>query len=129
MKEIEHINYVVQRNWEGDEEHPDLDLFVSNDDYLELRRLLPDADIRTPGDRYYPPFIERILLKDRRKYGDWWIPSKQAAFLALYWHANLHKGPDHKYNEKLRNMFFDWLKPLKAIDKGVGYHGPDISAE
>lgn len=126
MDEIRHLNYVVQRNWDGpSSEHPDLDLFVSNEDLPELRRILPTADIRTPGDNYYPAEIEELLLIDRREYNGWWIPSPKAAFLALYWHANLHKER-HFYDFILEDLFFEWFPPKKANDPGVGFYGPGL---
>lgn len=127
-EEIKHLDYVVQRNWDGlpDDMGGDLDIFVSNKDFPELS-LIADKywpeliDIRQPGDGYYPQEIEVELLKDVRFHHGFKIPSKRAHFLSLYYHNAVHK--DHKYDEYLRDCFLTCFNPTRPEDKGVNYNG------
>ena len=129
MKNLQDIlnpfNYVVQRNWVQNPEHPDWDLFVSNEDYEALKlatREIPNIDIRQPGDGYYPPYIESLLLVDKRNWIGFKIPSAKAYFLSLYYHATVHKA-ENKYERELKYAFRDWIPPVVPEDPGVGYHG------
>lgn len=129
-KRISHLNYVVQRNWEklpGDMQG-DLDLFVSNEDYEELNKIVDEfdhpelVDIRQPGDGYYPPEIEKELLSWHTFHGGFKIPNDWDAWIALFYHNAVHKQ-DHKYDAQLRREFleFEGYSPVKAEDEGVGY--------
>jgi hypothetical protein len=123
---IHHLNYVVQRNFDGLPYNlplmDDLDLYVSNDDYDELRSQTEDfpvkVDIRTPGDGYYPFIIGDELLKDRRELRGIWIPSPEAYFISLYYHANV-QGREEKYRKELKRAFLEWIPPVEPEDKGV----------
>ena len=122
------FNYVVQRNWEElpnlDPNHPDLDLFVSDEDYndcLLITQEFPWVDLRHPSDNYYPEYISNLLLTDRQNYEGWAIPNPKASFLSLYYHAIVHKA-SNKYEAELRRIFLQWIKPIKADDEGVGYY-------
>jgi len=125
---IQNFHYVVQRNWEGLPEEPgdDVDLFVSEEDFMPLLKLSKEIknvkiDVRCPSDNYYPPKISRKLLENRRWWKAFYIPSKEAYFLALYYHAKVHKN-SNEYDTELKKVFLDWINPTKPIDKGVGYH-------
>lgn len=118
------FDYVVQRNWIQDPEHPDWDLFVSEEDYEPLKeaiRGIPDVDLRSPSDGYYPKHICDLLLKDKREWEGFKIPSPEAYFLALYYHAVVHKEVN-KYDEELKRAFLEWIPPVKCIEEGVGYY-------
>lgn len=126
-KELEKFNYVVQRNWEPlpelDPVHPDLDLFVSEEDYndcLLITQQYPFIDLRRPSDNYYPPYIADRMLLDRREYNGWKIPSKEAYFLSLYYHDTVHKK-DNPYKETLKSAFKDWIPPTKPEDPHVQF--------
>lgn len=117
-------NYVVQRNWEGNQDHPDLDLFVSDEDYevvVLLTKELGYVDVRRPSDNYYPQYISDLLLVDKREWNGWKIPSPKAYFLSLYYHATVHKS-ENKYQDELKRAFLEWIPPVKADDPGVGYY-------
>lgn len=118
-------NYVVQRNWIQDPEHPDWDLFVSEDDFYALRNAvqdIPDIDIRRPSDRYYPDYINDRLLDNKRITEDGFnIPNPEAYFLALYYHAVVHKEVN-KYHDELKRAFLEWIPPVKCVEEGVGYY-------
>lgn len=123
---IENLNYVVQRNWLGLPDNPgdDVDLFVSDKDYLELLKLAERCpvkiDVRSPSDGYYPLHISHLLLEERRHWKNFFIPNKGAYFLALYYHDNVHKE-HQKYQEELKRALLDWIKPTEPTDTGVGY--------
>lgn len=126
-KEINNLDYVVQRTWEGLPEEPgdDIDLFAT----LEhaplidgLAQSLPiKVDVRRPNDGYYPHKIEKALLKDYRLHNGWKIPTKQAAYDALMYHSLIHKE-NHPYEQKLVTMFLQLNPPVKPDDEGVGYY-------
>lgn len=125
---LQPYNYVVQRNWDTlsglDPEHPDVDLYVCEEQANDLRLALreyPWIDVRSPVDHYYPIDIENILLVGRRNFDGFWIPSPKAAFLALYYHAVVHKE-HNKYEKQLKRLFLDWIPPVKCTDPGVGYY-------
>lgn len=127
-EKIEHLNYVVQRNWndipEGDPDHPDLDLFVSlqdKDALLEITKDYPNVDVRYPGDGYYPEGIEDMLLIGRQKYKEFWVPTPLFTFMALYYHNAVHKE-GNPYGETLKQMFLKVFPPVKPLDEGVGYY-------
>lgn len=124
FEKIEHLNYVIQRNWVIDQEHPDLDLFVSSEDKWEMLEIVKQydlVDVRFPGDGYYPDYVCYELLQGRRKQDGFYIPSKKAYFLALYYHNAVHK-PDNPYAEELKRAFLDWLPAQRCEDEGVGYY-------
>lgn len=127
LSEIRDTKYVVQRNWEhlpeSTEKHNDLDIFVCEEDrhFVEaLSKNYPMIDVRYPGDGYYPPEIEKLLLEDRRELNGFWIPSEKAHFLSLYYHNLVHKQND-PYCEELKEIFLSWMPPTRCIDQGVGY--------
>jgi|14_taG_2_1085336.scaffolds.fasta_scaffold50969_2 hypothetical protein len=128
LEKIEGLNYVVQRNWdylpERTETHDDIDIFVSledKDEMLFFAEHYDFVDVRFPGDGYYPKEIEEKLLTDRREYNGFWIPSKEAHFLALYYHNLVHKQ-DNPYGDHLESLFLEWCKPTRCVDEGVGYY-------
>lgn len=129
LQAIKPLNYVVQRNFEKlpEDMQGDLDVFVSKKDFPVLDRIVdlfdnPElVDIRTPGDGYYPPEIEKELLRDVREVNGVKVPNPKAHFLSLYYHNAVHKKED-KYSEKLKELFKEWIKPIKPADEGVGYH-------
>lgn len=123
------FNYVVQRNWqtlpELDPIHPDLDLFVAEEDYddcLLVTKEYPWIDLRHPSDNYYPQYISQLMLVDRRNHEGWAIPSPKAYFLSLYYHNAIHKTND-PYNKELRRAFLDWIPATKPDDPGVNFYG------
>jgi len=127
-KSLEPFDYVVQRNWEElpdlDPDHPDLDLFVSNEDYEEvllLTKEFPWIDLRHPGDGYYPEDIEDMLLLSTEVYNGWKIPEPFIHFISLYYHNAVHKK-DNPYEDKLRQLFLEVYPPTEPDDKGVGYY-------
>ena len=125
---IKHLDYVVQRHWEGlpEKAGDDLDLFVSNADYETLKIVASQlegikVDIRQPGDGYYPLFIGKDLLHSFDEYGGFKIPQPLAAWNALYYHNAVHKK-DHPYDNDLRRQFLEFYPPVWPDDKGVGYY-------
>lgn len=127
---IKHLDYVVMRNWHrlpdviGIEGHEDLDLFVSEECREELSRVISEydlVDLRSPRDRYYPDYINDLMLKDKRGFGGFNIPSAEAYFLSLYYHATIHKQ-SNQYDKELRRAFMEWLPPVICTDKGVGFY-------
>lgn len=123
-EKIKHLDYVVQRNWEGETGHDDLDLFVSLEDADEMLAIVGDdplVDVRFPGDGYYPVGIERFLLLEPAEYKGWKIPNPFAHFISLYYHNAVHKDTD-PYKDKLRQLFFEVFPPVEPDDKGVGYY-------
>ena len=133
-KTIEHLDYVVMRNWETMPPDGDIDFFVAEHDKEELKAMclkyLKEArwyDVRSPGDHYFSPKIEQELLapqnKNQRIYNGFKIPSRNAHFLSLYYHNLVHKG-DGRYDQRLKELFWDWMKPIRANDSGVEYHDP-----
>lgn len=121
------LHYVVQRNWENFPDiKGDLDLFVSTEDYEELDKIIDEfpypelVDIRYPGDGYYPPSIEKLLLKDYRWHHDFKIPTPNAHFFSLYYHNAVHKE-NNPYEKKLKELFLGLYPPVKPQDPGVGY--------
>lgn len=128
LKKIAPLNYVVQRGWEGfpDKVGEDLDLFVAEEHYGFLCQAIPEnfpvkVDIRTQGDGYYPPEIEEMLLTRHRVYKGAKIPSQQAYFISLFYHAHVH-GREKKYRGELKSAFLDWIPPVKPDDEGVVYN-------
>lgn len=122
-KQIQHLDYVVQRNWQGEAEHDDLDLFVSLEDVDEMLAIVdgdPLIDVRFPGDGYYPVAIERHLLTEPDECNGWKIPNPFAHFISLYYHNAVHKK-DNPYGEKLKTLFLEVFPPVRPDDKGVGY--------
>lgn len=131
-EQIKDLDYVVQRNWfnlpdscswEG---HNDLDLFVSDKDRLQLEEILKSyelVDCRSKSDKYYPPELSDLLLEGRREFNGFYIPSKEAYFLSLYYHNVVHKNTD-PYKEELKRAFLDIeeFKPTKCTDDGVGFY-------
>lgn len=129
-KTINHLNYVVQRNWDNlptsfvVDGHDDLDLYVSEEDREELEEIIgnrDDVDIRSPLDDYYPDSIQDRLLQDRRTFNGFWIPSKESHFLSLYYHNVVHKD-NNPYERVLKRLFLDIHSPRPCVDKGVGYY-------
>ena len=126
-KEIESLDYVIMRNWEIMPPDGDIDFWVSEKDldklydacekYLEPRWY----DIRCKGDDYYTDEIEDMMLVGRRKYEDWWIPGPMAHYISLMYHGVVHKG-DNRYDERLKRLFVDLVKPRPPKDLGVGFH-------
>lgn len=129
LEEIKDFNYVVQRNWEelpqGDTDHPDLDIFVSLDDFNAVDLISKNyqfIDVRTEGDGYYPPKIEEMLLDGKTKcLKGYPIPNTFAHFMSLYYHNMVHKEDD-PYKEKLEGLFKELYGVTKCIDEGVGYY-------
>lgn len=122
-EQIQHLDYVVQRNWQGEAGHDDLDLFVSLDDVNEMLDIVgndPLVDVRFPGDGYYPVGIERLLLTDPDEYKGWKIPNPFSHFVSLYYHNAVHKQND-PYKETLRALFLEVFPPVRPDDRGVGY--------
>jgi len=129
LKALAPFNYVVQRNWQDlpdlDPDHPDLDLFVAEEDYNDCLLVTQEygfIDLRHPSDGYYPPYISQLMLIDRREHNGWAIPNKKAYFLSLYYHDAVHKK-DNPYKTELRRAFLDWINPTEPDDKGVNYYG------
>lgn len=130
FESIKHLDYVVMRNWrelpaEMDYDHPDLDIMVSVEHFEEMKLLCPDwVDLRTPTDGYFPLEIAYPLLKERRDFRNFFIPSPQYYFLSLYYHATVHKAEDKfgLYRKELRRAFLEWMKPVRCEDKGVGFY-------
>lgn len=127
LKVLAPFNYVVQRNWQElpdlDHEHPDLDLFVSEDDYDDCLLEVKDygfIDLRHPSDGYYPDYISKIMLVDRREHNGWAIPNKKAYFLSLYYHNAVHKT-NNPYQEELKRAFLDWIPATKPDDPYVQF--------
>jgi len=129
FERIEELDYVIQRGWEGlpdDLLGDDLDLFVSVKDLPLLEEIVGNAnipvkvDIRYKGDGYYPDYICDKLLEDTRELGGMRIPSKEAYFLALYYHSQVH-GREEKYAKELKRAFLDWLPATEPLDKGVHF--------
>lgn len=130
LEDIKDLDYVVQRNWEelpeGDPDHPDLDLFVANHHYAKLMEIvrkhnLQDyVDVRFPGDGYYPPEIEVMLLEDVHILMVK-IPNPKSHFLSLNYHSLVHKEND-PYRDKLKELFLQAYPPVRPVDTGVGYY-------
>ena len=127
FEEILELDYVVQRNWEElpfVSENDDVDLFVSeeNKEIVEIavRRCHAKIDIRSIGDGYYPNEICEMLLKNKRGEKGFYIPSKEAYFISLFYHAHVQKK-ENKYQEELKRAFLDWIPPTRPKDEGVGY--------
>lgn len=122
--EIKGFNYVVQRNWENEAGHDDLDLFVSLDDCPSVElicRNYPLVDVRYEGDGYYPREIEKLLLSENRVFDGYRIPTARAHFISLYYHNTVHKQ-GNPYADKLRQLFLEVYPPTKCIDPGVGFY-------
>lgn len=131
--QIKHLNYVVMRNWEKMPPEGDLDFFVHPDDLQELTLICKGFfddpqwyDIRTVGDNYFPDGIEQRLLDEstQERFDEWKIPDAEAHFISLYYHERVHKG-DHRYDQKLDEIFFTIYPPVAPEDEGVGYHAPN----
>lgn len=129
-KKIQHLNYVVQRNWQnlpascvvGD--HDDLDLFVSDEDRAELEEIIKDyplVDCRSKSDGYYPPVISDFILRRKLRHCGFYIPNGTAHFLSLYYHNLVHKEGD-PYKEELEKIFLEIELPTKCTDSGVGFY-------
>lgn len=133
FKDIQHLRYVVMRNWETMPPDGDIDLYVHPDDAEALRQMCQSHlermwyDIRTIGDSYYPDELGWALL-DKRNWdeGGFWVPNSAAHFISLYYHQVVHKG-DHRYDEKLKQILFEEFPPERPEDPGVEYHGPDTN--
>lgn len=124
QKKLQHLNYVVQRNWEGEEGHDDLDLLVWGRDEKELREIVDDdplVDIRTEKDGYYPKKLAILMLTRREQENGWWVPNKHAHFLSLYYHNEVHKE-GNPYAHKLRELLLELYPPTEPDDKGVEFH-------
>ena len=128
FERIHDLNYVVQRGWHNLGGEGDIDLFVSDADYETLKEItsgfFTKVDIRRPSDNYYPPYIGDILLLNRRDIGGLWVPSKEAYFLSLFYHAYV-QGRKEKYQVELKKAFLDWIPPVEPEDKGVIYNPDD----
>lgn len=129
FESIKHLNYVVMRNWrelpaQMDYEHPDLDIMVAVEDFEAMKLLVPEwVDLRNPTDGYLPIEIAYPILKERRAFRNFYVPSPQYYFLSLYYHAQVHKEADRfLYSRELRRAFFEWIKPVKCEDDGVGFY-------
>lgn len=127
---IEHLPYVVQRNWQrlpeaiGTEGHEDLDLFTWDKYRAELELLTkeyPLVDVRSPMDNYYPKRLAEMLLVDSEIYNGWRIPNPVAHYLALTYHNKVHKNDD-PYKDELEMLFFGMFPRVKCTDPGVGYY-------
>lgn len=124
--------YVVQRNFhqlpELDKEHPDLDLFVCEEQANELKLALKEldwVDVRCPSDNYYPDSIANLLLSDRKEHkSGFMVPNATAYFFSLYYHNITHKK-DNPYQKELNNVFRYLFPPVKCSDEGVGYYDSD----
>lgn len=125
---IKHLNYVVMRNWRElpnmDYDHPDLDIMVSVEHFEEMKLLCPEwVDLRNPTDGYFPVEIAYPLLKEKRDFRNFFIPSPQYYFLSLYYHTQIHKESTRfSYGNELRRAFLEWIKPVKCEDEGVGFY-------
>jgi len=134
FQDIQHLNYVVQRNWDNlpDSfivgEHEDLDLFVSEGDKEELLRILETypnikavTDVRSLSDNYYPERIANLLLFESVKHYEVSVPNPLAHFISLYYHNAVHKK-GNPYGKKLKELFLKSFEPVRCVDKGVGYY-------
>jgi hypothetical protein len=130
LKVLEPTPYCVLRNFDDfprlDEEHPDIDLLVSN---REEAALLLNAvkvhdtprvqykttingsvvylDLREVGDGYFDCKWQTRLLDDRRFCTDkkFFIPSETNHFFSLLYHAFVHKGKlSSEYRAKLKQL-------------------------
>ncbi len=127
FEEILELDYVVQRNWEElpfVSENDDVDLFVSEKERSLLKIIAEKyntkIDVRSIEDGYYPPKICEMLLRNKRGHNGFYIPSKEAYFISLFYHAHVQKK-DKKYHRELKRAFLDWIPPTRPEDKGVGY--------
>lgn len=135
FKDIKHLNYVVQRNWDNLPEsclvgtHVDLDLFVSEGDRAALEQILerfPDVevmtDVRSPKDDYYPSYIGVQMLTFTEWHNDIVsVPNEQEHFESLFYHNAVHKN-DNPYGDKLKELFLSIHPPVQCKDGGVGYY-------
>lgn len=125
---IKHLNYVVMRNWRElpnmDYDHPDLDIMVSVTDFQEMKLLVPEwVDLRNPTDGYLPENLAyKMLGNNRRVIRNFYVPEPEQYFLSLYYHAQVHKKSMMPYVKELRWAFFDWIRPVKCEDPGVGFY-------
>ena len=120
------FEYVVMRNWEeflGDTPvaHPDIDLLVYDLGHwielfpdakrvyehprvmftLEIGDMVVQFDVRYIGDRYYPEFFEKEMIKYKCRHpAGFWIPSKTHHMQGLAYHVAHHKNA---------NMYPKWL--------------------
>ena len=137
LKEIQDLNYVVQRNWNnlpGSMEvdgHTDLDLFCSDDDKPKIvEKILKypqlDIDVRSYEDNYYPEVLAHFILSERKRLKElFYVPNPQTHFAILYYHNLVHKN-DNPYGEKLGKLFLKMFPTVRCVDPGVGYyHGSD----
>ena len=130
---IKDLDYIVLRNWKdlpkdlGEPGHEDLDLFVTQEDYVDLKNIILEfdqkdkVDIWSPKDDYFPKTISRYLTAVPREFEGFKIPSKVFYFESLYYHNAVHK-PDDPYREELRRAFLDAYPPIRCIDPGVGHY-------
>lgn len=127
---ISHLDYVVMRNWRElpnmDYEHPDLDIMVSVADFEAMKLLVPEwVDLRNPTDGYLPHALAYKMILERRNLRNFYIPSPETYFLSLYYHAQVHKKSMMPYVKELRRAFFEWIRPVKCEDHGVGFYDTD----
>lgn len=127
-EEIKDLNYVVMRNWETMPPDGDIDFFVAPKDLETLanacKKYLHDPkwfDIRTIGDNYFPSDIEKSLLAAHESVDGWKIPIPLVHYVSLMYHGRIHKG-DHRYDDKLDEIFFKTFPPVIPEDEGVGYN-------
>jgi hypothetical protein len=131
-RDIAGLKYVVLRNWETMPPEGDIDFFVAPYDYDELKaaceKHLGDKkwfDIRTVGDGYFPTEIERhIFYNSELSPSGFKVVDPRNHFITLYYHGLVHKG-DGRYDKKLKQIFRDWVKPVRPTDPGVGFHDTD----
>lgn len=109
----EKCNYLVLRNWdEFEKDKGDIDLLTDDKDklveILGLKKVFPEDyrvhyslmvgekeyrfDVRYIGDDYYPKEFEERLLKSKVLHENgFYVPIKKDYFLALLYHALIHK--------------------------------------
>lgn len=127
---IEHLNYIVQRNWENlpnlIEGHDDLDLLCADKDYDELVSFTRDwpykVDVRKVTDGYYPVALAYKAIQNCSLFNGFKIPTEKYAFLLLYYHDLYHKK-DRPYLGKLDKLFKEWIPPVEPQDRGVQIYG------
>ncbi len=142
FKELFHImnitlEYVVLRNFENLEQeilsaHPDVDLLVKDRNLAKhILNAKPtqkksyrvqysvtvsnknvNFDIRYVGDNYYPADWEWNILKNRKKYRYFFVPSQEDLFFSLLYHALIHK----------REISEDYFEKFLTLSKNIGLH-------
>lgn len=155
------LSYVVLRNYDRIENcletaHPDIDMMVSDRDYLvnslglkrayspkfraaysiEINGRKVNLDLRSENDGYLPCDLSRDILATRTQFRNFYVPSITLSRIALIYHIIIHKNDvSEDYKNILKNTT---RKDLDAIlrkfnycysvpkDYSVLYNGPFI---